>query len=176
MVTAAAGFHITLYSVPPMRRQRRRSAALRCSRGRSSWRTVPGRDHRAHSPGELIAASFVAALRPAVQPAGSREDQQHTTIPAPTLVPQGGPPRVDRSPSDRSARRDFVPVVGCGFAPHISDTPREASAKRCRGGPSSLSDERLCDRSPRVAGYKVRPGTAAHSLRSLGYRAILRPK
>jgi hypothetical protein len=111
MITAVAGFHITLYSVPPMRLQRRPSAAPRCSRGRSRGPYLG--DRRACSPGEFTAASLRRrrGRRRAVpnHPAAPGEDQQHDD--------NGHDPRTTRGlslefivrPSDRSARRSFVP-------------------------------------------------------------------
>jgi hypothetical protein len=81
MITAAAGFHIILYSVPPMRLQRRPSAAPRCSRGRS-WEGRPYLgDRRAHSPGAFTAALLRrrrGRRAGGPEPAGGPgEDQQH---------------------------------------------------------------------------------------------------
>ena len=116
MITAVAGFHITLYSVPSMRLQRRPSAASRCSRGRSwEWRPYPWTPpslftRRVHR--RVIASAAAGGPKP---PGGPGEDQQHDD--------NGPDPRTTRGlslefivrPSDRSARLSFVPVVGCGL-------------------------------------------------------------
>jgi len=135
MITAAAGFHIILYSVPPMRRQRRPSAAPRCSRGRS-WEGRPYLgDRRAHSPGEFTAALLRrrrGRRAGGPEPAGGPgEDQQHDDNGHDPRNTRAWP-RVHRPPSDRSARRGFVPLAGCSFAAHISDAPRGGERKCAR--------------------------------------------
>jgi hypothetical protein len=136
MITAVAGFHITLYSVPSMRLQRRPSAAPRCSRGRSwEWRPYPWRPpslftRRVHR--RVIASA--PRRRPAVpnHPA-ARARTSSTTITAPTLVPQGPVPRVHRPPLRSLRPPQLRPRGGLRASPRTSRTPRRAASRN--GGP-----------------------------------------
>ena len=159
MVTTAAGFHITRST--PFRPCGDSAADLPLPRslleGQYLGETAEpfaGRDHRWHH----------WRRRAAGGPAGgfARGPAARRYRPRPSF--HKGLPRVLSLPFDRSARRDFVPLVGCGFAPHMT----------CRGDPSGegarrivgVSDGRTCDRSPQAAGCKARPGTAADSFHS----------
>jgi hypothetical protein len=156
-----------------MRLQRRPSAAPRCSRGRS-WEGRPYLgDRRAHSPGEFTAALLRrrrGRRAGGPEPAGGPgEDQQHDDI--------GHDPRTTRGlslefivrPSERSAGRGFVPLVGCGFC----RVPLGRAARRRARGCAAARRRRATGASAtarsRSEGARRRPGTAAYSLRSPGY-------
>ena len=128
MITAAAGFHITLYSVPPMRLQRRPSAAPRCSRGRS-WeaRTLEIAEpiHPASSPPRYCVGA--AGGGPAVpnQPAAQARTSS-TTITATTA-------RTTRAcPSGSSS----APPIAAARRVHLG----RAAGRRARGCAASLED------------------------------------
>ena len=169
MITAAAGFHITLYSVPPVRLQRRPSTAPRCSRGRS-WGPYLG-DRRAHSPGEFTAASLRRSRGQRAggpEPAnGPGEDQQRddsgddprTTRSCPSgssSAPPTAPPRL--RPHDRLRLRRV----------HLGRAARRR-ARGCAAARRRRATEASATARSRSEGARRRPGTAAHSLRSPGY-------
>jgi len=132
MITAAAGFHITLYSVPPMRLQRRPSAAPRCSRGRS-WGTVPWRPpspftRRVH---RRVIASAPRAAADGPEPAGGPgEDQQHD----------------DNGPDPRTTRGlslGFIPPLRSLRPPRLR-RPRRLRLRRAHCGRAAGRRARGC--------------------------------
>jgi hypothetical protein len=135
MITAAAGFHITLYSVPPMRLQRRppgRTPLFPRSLlgGTAPWKP-PSPFHPASSPPAMASALRAAAGGP--QPAnGPGEDQQHDDSGHDPRTTRACPSGSSSAPSDRSARRGFFPMIGCGLAAYISDTPRGGEREGAR--------------------------------------------
>jgi hypothetical protein len=169
MITAVAGFHIILYSVPPMRPQRRPSAAPAIPAVAPGDRTLETAEpvHPASSPPRHCVGAGSSGPAVPNQPRPARRSS--TTITATTLVPQGPVPRVHRPPL-RSLRPPRL-------RPHHRLRLRRAHAGRAAGGEREgarrlVSVERdggLRGRSLQVGGVRGQPGTAAHSRRSPGY-------
>src|SRR5688500_2348356 len=125
MITAVAGFHIILYSVPGMRLQRRPSAAPAIPAVAPGDRTLETAEpvHPASSPPRYCLGASAAAGGPD-QPRPARRSS--TTITATTLVPQGPVPRVHRPPL-RSLRPPRL-------RPHHRLRLRRAHPGRAAGG------------------------------------------
>jgi hypothetical protein len=186
MIAAVAGFHITLYSVPSMRLQRRPSAAPRCSRGRSwEWRLYPG-DRRARSPGEFTAALLRRRRGGGgpEPPGGPGDDQQHDD--------NGPDPRTTRGLSLefivrplRSLRPPQLrPRGGLRASPRTSRTRRRAASRNggplppfTRIGARMIQDSALSRADSRRRGRGClprldRPATARLYLRTESMRAF----
>jgi hypothetical protein len=160
MITAAAGFHITRYSVPPMRLRRRRPPlpavpAIALGRRDLTLEIAEPIHPASSSPRYCVGA---AGGGPAVpnQPAAQARTSS-TTIMASTALPQGSGPRGHRPPLRSLRPPRLRPMIRC-LAAYISDAPRGgeregAAAHRPRATSASAtarSRSEGCGRSSRA--------------------------
>jgi hypothetical protein len=129
------------------------------------WRPPSPFTRRVHRPA-MASALRAAASDP--EPAnGPGEDQQHDDSGHDPRTTRACPLGSSSAPSDRSARRGFVPMIGCALSAYISDAPRGGEREGSAAARRRRATRGLCDGSLQVGGGRAveqerRPTPSVH--------------